>query len=175
MTNFTGQPNPEDERGPNDVAVESNAEGTALSPGGYPLMPPPQDPRLLPTLSDVGKPEVNEAYGGSGIAPEGPVDKEALKEKIIAAFKEIYDPEIPVNIYDLGLIYDIETDDEAKVEVSMTLTAPGCPVAGYLVEQVAQQAGSVEGVQTSHVSLTWDPPWTKYRMTEAAMLELGLL
>lgn len=130
-------------------------------------------PRLLPTVTD--KPEVEEAYGGSGVAPQGPIDKEALRESIVAALKSVYDPEIPVNIYDLGLIYGFEIDDEAKVEISMTLTAPACPVAGMLVQEVAEKVGEVEGVNTSHVELTWDPPWSKDRMTEEAMLELGLL
>jgi FeS assembly SUF system protein len=133
-----------------------------------------EQPRLLPTIPHGDGPDVNEAYGGSGAAPEGPVDKSALHAAIIVALKQVYDPEIPVNIYDLGLIYGFEIDDEANVEISMTLTAPACPVAGMLVQEVAEKVGDVEGVNTSHVSLTWDPPWTKDRMTEEAMLELGL-
>jgi FeS assembly SUF system protein len=118
---------------------------------------------------------VAEAYGGSGAAPEEVVDDETLRERIVAALKEVYDPEIPLNIYDLGLIYGFEIDADRNVEIEMTLTAPGCPVAGMLVEQVAQQVGDVPGVKTSHVELTWDPPWTKDRMSDEAKLELGLL
>lgn len=135
-------------------------------------------PRLLPTLSaldDGGEPAVTEAFGGSGLDPDVEIDHAVLRERIVEALKSVYDPEIPVNIYDLGLIYGFEIDANAKVEISMTLTAPACPVAGALVDEVAQVVGDVDGVRSSHVSLTWDPPWTRDRMTEAAMLELGLL
>jgi FeS assembly SUF system protein len=131
-------------------------------------------PRLLPTV-EVREATVTEAFGGSGLDPHVEVDRDELRERIIDAMKSIYDPEIPVNIYDLGLIYGFEIDEHDKVEITMTLTAPACPVAGILVEQVANVVGDVDGVRSSHVSLTWDPPWTRDRMTEAAMLELGLL
>lgn len=132
-------------------------------------------PRLLPTLADRDEPAVTEAFGGSGLDPDVDVDHSALRESIVAALKSVHDPEIPVNIYDLGLIYGFEIDASSKVEITMTLTAPACPVAGALVDEVAQVVGDVEGVRSSHVTLTWDPPWTRERMTEAAMLELGLL
>ena len=119
--------------------------------------------------------EVTEAYGGSSEAPAAEVDDASLREHIVAALKEVHDPEIPLNIYDLGLIYGFEIDAERNVEISMTLTAPGCPVAGMLVNEVAQKVGDVPGVRTSHVTLTWDPPWTKDRMSDEALLELGLL
>ncbi|MGE0791778.1 MAG: iron-sulfur cluster assembly protein, partial [Sandaracinaceae bacterium] len=129
-------------------------------------------------LSVYGQPEAyagpTEAFGGDGVAPE-PVEEAELRERIVLALKEICDPEIPVNIYDLGLIYGFTIDDEANVEIEMTLTAPACPVAGMLVTQVAREVGNVRGVRTSHVKLTWDPPWTKARMSEEALLELGLL
>ena len=118
---------------------------------------------------------VTEAHGGSGEAPSVEVDVATLREHIVAALKEIHDPEIPLNIYDLGLIYGFEIDEERHVEIAMTLTAPGCPVAGMLVEQVARKVGDVPGVKSSHVELTWDPPWTKDRMSEEALLHLGLL
>ena len=119
--------------------------------------------------------EIREAFGGTGEIPEGPVDKTAIHERVVEALKTIEDPEIPVNIYDLGLIYGVEIDDQAKVEVRMTLTAPACPVAGALVREVATKTGDVEGVSRSHVELTWEPPWSQDRMTEEALLELGLL
>ena len=97
------------------------------------------------------------------------------EEAVIEALKTVYDPEIPVNIYELGLIYGVEVDAEGRAEIRMTLTAPACPVAGALVEEVAEKAGRVEGVSTSHVELVWDPPWTPDNMTEAAKLELGML
>ncbi len=139
---------------------------------------PPKQRKLLSTVQNhavaVEPPDI-EAYGGSGVEPTGPFDKDAMKTFVVATLKCIYDPEIPVNIYDLGLIYDIEVSDEADVEVTMTLTAPGCPVADTIVREVADRVGIVPGVKRSHVQLTWDPPWTKARMSEEAMLELGLL
>ncbi len=114
-----------------------------------------------------------EAYGGSGERPEEPVDRERTRESILEALRTVYDPEIPVNIVELGLIYAVEVSEEGKVEVEMTLTAPGCPVAGQLVEEVAQKAGAVPGVAVSHVRLVWDPPWSPDRMSEEARLELG--
>ncbi len=120
--------------------------------------------------------EPTEAYGGGRLDAEIEAVPEAeLRERIVTALKAIYDPEIPLNIYDLGLIYGFAIDDEQNVEIEMTLTAPACPVAGMLVSQVAREVGNVRGVRTSHVTLTWDPPWTKARMSEEALLELGLL
>ncbi|KTD16601.1 SUF system Fe-S cluster assembly protein [Legionella jordanis] len=99
---------------------------------------------------------------------------EALKEKIVAALKTVFDPEIPVNIYDLGLIYDIAVDEEHNVHLQMTLTTPGCPVAQTFPGTVEQTVNQVEGVNDCTVELVWDPPWTQERMTEAARLELGI-
>ena len=126
-----------------------------------------------PAVADV--PDVDEAVGGSGVAPEGPVDRDALRASVVEALKSIFDPEIPVNVYDLGLIYAIDVRDDAHVEIQMTLTAPACPVAGMIVTEVAQKVGDVPGIKTSHVSLVWDPPWTQDRMSDEAKLELGLL
>lgn len=131
--------------------------------------------RLLPTVRDPDEPEISEAFGGTGEAPKSPVPEPALREAIVEALRSIHDPEIPVNIYDLGLIYGFEIDENYHVEISMTLTAPACPVAGMLVTQVAHRVGEVEGVSRSHVKLTWDPPWTRDRMSEEAQLALGLL
>ena len=135
--------------------------------------------KILPTLQNElpPKPELREivAYGGSGFEPTGALDKEAMHAFVIATLKCIYDPEIPLNIFDLGLIYNVEISDDAVVHVTMTLTAPGCPVADDIVKEVADRVGIVPGVKHSHVEITWDPPWTKDRMSEEAMLELGLL
>jgi FeS assembly SUF system protein len=132
--------------------------------------------RFLPTLDDAApEPSVSEAYGGSGDAPSEPIDAQAVRERLVEALKTIYDPEIPVNIHDLGLIYGLEVDAGGRAEIEMTLTAPGCPVAGWIVEEVARKTGEVEGVSTSHVTLTWEPPWSQDRMTDEAKLELGLL
>ncbi len=97
-----------------------------------------------------------------------------LKDKIITEVKKIYDPEIPVNIYDLGLIYNIEikNDDEAYIE--MTLTSPNCPVAESLPKMVKENINSIEGVKKVELKLVWNPPWTKDMMSEEAKLELNL-
>lgn len=92
---------------------------------------------------------------------------------IIERLKDVYDPEIPVNIYDLGLIYNVDIDHTNKANIIMTLTAPGCPVADVLVEDVRQAALAVEGISEADVELTFDPPWDKSMMSEEARLELG--
>ena len=97
-----------------------------------------------------------------------------LKEKIVSEIKKIYDPEIPVNIYELGLIYKIEIDDTNKVDVEMTLTSPNCPVAESLPKMVKANILTVEGVSDVDLKLVWSPPWTKDKMSEAAKLELNL-
>ncbi|MHA6332331.1 SUF system Fe-S cluster assembly protein [Qipengyuania sp. CAU 1752] len=98
-----------------------------------------------------------------------------LYEAVVSALKEIYDPEIPVNIYDLGLIYGVEVDDEADVTVTMTLTTPHCPVAETMPGEVELRAASVPGVRDAEVNLVWDPPWGPEKMTDEARLELGML
>ena len=118
---------------------------------------------------------VSEAVGGSGEKPSAPIDPAAVEEAVIETLKTIYDPEIPVNIYELGLIYGVDVSDEGHAEIRMTLTAPACPVAGAIVEEVAEKSGRVDGVSTSHVELVWDPPWTPDNMSDAAKLELGML
>lgn len=99
---------------------------------------------------------------------------DALKQRVIEALRRIYDPEIPVNIYDLGLIYNLDIDDQGQVAIRMTLTAPGCPVAQTFPGQVARAVEAVEGVAQCRVELTWDPPWTPARASEAARLQLGI-
>lgn len=98
-----------------------------------------------------------------------------LKEKIIEALKTIYDPEIPVDIFELGLIYEININEKNHVEIVMTLTSPACPVAGSLPQEVEEKTASVEGVEGAHVELIFEPPWDKSMMSEEAMLELGML
>jgi FeS assembly SUF system protein len=98
-----------------------------------------------------------------------------LYEAVVSALKEIYDPEIPVNIYDLGLIYGVEVDDEGSATVIMTLTTPHCPVAESMPGEVELRVASVPGVRDAEVSLVWDPPWGPDKMTDEARLELGML
>ena len=97
-----------------------------------------------------------------------------LKEKIISEIKKIYDPEIPVNIYDLGLIYKIEIDEKNKVSIDMTLTSPNCPVAESLPVDVKDKVKKIEGVSDVDLKLVWNPPWTQDKLSEAAKLELNL-
>ena len=98
-----------------------------------------------------------------------------LVEAVIAALRTVHDPEIPVNIYDLGLIYRIAPDHQGSVEIDMTLTAPGCPVAGEMVGWVQKAVSEVDGVDSVKVNLVFDPPWDKSKMSEDVQLELGLL
>jgi FeS assembly SUF system protein len=98
-----------------------------------------------------------------------------LYEGVVAALKEIYDPEIPVNIYDLGLIYGVEVTDDGHAAVTMTLTTPHCPVAESMPGEVELRVGSVPGVGHAEVNLVWDPPWDPSKMTDEAKLELGML
>ncbi len=98
-----------------------------------------------------------------------------LEERVIAALKECFDPEIPVNIYDLGLIYELNIDEEGVVQVKMTLTAPACPVAGILPGEVQRKVRAVEGVKDAKVELVWEPPWDRDRMSPAALMQLGFM
>ena len=110
--------------------------------------------------------------------PEGVASAEpggALYEEVLAALKDIYDPEIPVNIYDLGLIYDVNVSPDADVAVIMTLTTPHCPVAETMPGEIEMRIGSIPGVRDAQVTVTWDPPWDPAKMSDEARLELGML
>lgn len=98
-----------------------------------------------------------------------------IEEDIVQMLKTVFDPEIPVNIYDLGLIYRVEVDEDNKVEIDMTLTAPNCPAADFMVEDVRQKVESVKGVNSVKVNLVFEPAWERDMMSEEAQLELGLL
>ncbi|MCK0507752.1 SUF system Fe-S cluster assembly protein [Aromatoleum anaerobium] len=114
--------------------------------------------------------------GEKQTAGEGSAPGEALRTDVIAALRTVYDPEIPVNIYDLGLIYGLDIDDASgRVDIRMTLTAPGCPVAATFPGTVEEAVKAVEGVREAHVELVWDPPWSRELMSEIALFELGLL
>jgi FeS assembly SUF system protein len=103
------------------------------------------------------------------------MDTEALKQKVIECLHTIFDPEIPVNIYEMGLIYEVEILPINNVQIVMTLTAPSCPAAQSLPIEVDQKVRLIEGVNDVHVSVTWDPRWDKSMMSEVAQLELGML
>ena len=111
----------------------------------------------------------------TGPSPAAPADAGMLEARINEATAQVYDPEIPVNIYELGLIYNVEIDAAGNVAIEMTLTSPACPVAGTLPGEVETRVREVDGVSDVKVELVWDPPWTPDRMTEAARLELGFM
>lgn len=98
----------------------------------------------------------------------------SLRSRIVEALKTVYDPEIPVNIWEVGLIYEVEVNDEGEARVVMTLTSPTCPVAEILPGEVQEKVEAVEGVTSAHVELTWDPPWDPDMMSDAAKLDLGM-
>lgn len=110
------------------------------------------------------------AHAGAPIDDQKPV---ASKDMVIESLRTVYDPEIPVNIYDLGLIYELDVSDAGAVKVAMTLTAPGCPVAGIMPQMIADAAAGVAGVGEVEVQLVWEPPWDKDMMSEDAKLALG--
>ena len=98
-----------------------------------------------------------------------------MEEKIVKVLKTVYDPEIPVDIYELGLVYKIDVQEDGVVNIDMTLTAPSCPAGDFLLEDVKMKVEGVEGVKQANINLVFEPEWTKERMSEEAMLELGML
>ncbi|MBQ9639768.1 MAG: DUF59 domain-containing protein [Bacteroidales bacterium] len=100
---------------------------------------------------------------------------ETLRDAVIGVLRTIYDPEIPVNIYELGLVYDIDIDTELNVRITMTMTAPDCPEAEYMLRDVREMVGYISGVKSVAVELTFDPPWTPDKLSEATKLDLGML
>jgi len=114
---------------------------------------------------------VDEARGNEGVV----MDKEKIKEQITEKLQTVFDPELPVNIYDLGLIYNIDINDNGYAQITMTLTAPSCPAAQSLPVEVDQKVREVEGVTDANVMITWTPKWDKSMMSEVAALELGFM
>ena len=104
-----------------------------------------------------------------------PEEKKHLEERVIDMLKSVYDPEIPVDIYELGLIYDVVIQEDASVYIKMTLTSPACPVAESLPNEVEQKVAGVQGVKSAKVEITFEPPWDRTMMSEAAQLELGFM
>ncbi|WP_343314811.1 SUF system Fe-S cluster assembly protein [Brucella sp. BE17] len=122
------------------------------------------------TASVVAEVEGNTGFSASTIAQD---ELLRMTDDIIAALKTVYDPEIPADIYELGLIYKIDIEDDRTVKIEMTLTAPGCPVAGEMPGWVENAVGTVEGVSMVEVTMTFDPPWTPDRMSEEAQVAVG--
>ena len=127
-----------------------------------------------PEIAPSAKTSPQNINDDAALASAVPVAEEELVERVIAALKTVYDPEIPVNIYDLGLIYKVEIND-AFAYIDMTLTAPGCPVAATFPGIVEQTVALVEGINGAAVELVWEPPWAQELISEAARLELGLI
>lgn len=123
-----------------------------------------------PIAPDPNAPEASPESAPSP-APAG----ETVHDRVVRMLTTIFDPEIPVNIYEMGLVYGLDVNEDGDVVIQMTLTSPTCPVAESLPPEVEAKVGSVEGVRTVKVELTWEPPWTPERMSEAAKLELGYL
>lgn len=111
----------------------------------------------------------------SNLDPTRFVELKLIEGKVIEALREVYDPEIPLNIYELGLIYDVKVEPDRSVHIKMTLTAPACPVAGSLPGEVERKVEAIPEVKSADVELVWDPPWSRDRMSEAALLQLGML
>jgi FeS assembly SUF system protein len=129
----------------------------------------------IPVAPDQPQPDPNpESPAGRAPIKPDPLTTLALKPLIVEALSTIYDPEIPVNIYDLGLIYDVLVDEGSNVEIRMTLTAPGCPAAQTLPGEVQRKVAAVPGVAAAWVELVWEPPWDRDRMSETAKLQLGM-
>jgi FeS assembly SUF system protein len=142
----------------------SQAQVTAAAAAVAPPQPPP------PAAAAEAPPAAVPAPA----AHSDTIARKLLEGRVIETIRSIYDPEIPVNIYDLGLIYEIHVDETSAVKVKMTLTAPACPVAGTLPGEVETKIESIPEVRTADVELVWDPPWDRSRMSEAAMLTLGM-
>lgn len=134
----------------------------------------PERPQYTPT-GTTPEPTPDQSPPPTGVEGEAEGQAETLKDKAIAAICQVFDPEIPVNIYELGLIYSVETTADDDVNVVMTLTSPMCPVAESLPIDVEMNIRGVDGVRDVHVELTWDPPWDPGLMSEAAKLELGFM
>ncbi len=126
----------------------------------------------------IPSPEAPTAESNSAALPASEtrsVDRDAMRVRIVEVMQTVFDPEIPVNIYELGMVYDIVVDDAANAVVTMTLTSPMCPVAGSLPGEVEAKVAAVAGLASARVDLVWEPAWTPERMSEAAKLQLGMM
>lgn len=131
------------------------------------------NPEQNPETTEAGAGEEQSGFTDLTEPREG--EPEGLRQRIVDALRTCFDPEIPVNIYELGLIYDLRISPDAKVEVDMTLTSPACPVAGSLPGEVEAKVRGVEGVDDARVELTWEPTWSPAKMSEVAKLELNMM
>ncbi len=155
----------------NDVPPPKAASGSAGAP--EPAAPASASSFDTSALTEPPPAETGAAANEKPVQAD-PVRTLELTPKIVEQLSTVFDPEIPVNIYELGLIYDVAVEADGLAVISMTLTAPGCPAAVTLPAEVQGKVKSVEGVSDARVDLVWEPPWTKDRMTEAAKLQLGI-
>ncbi len=167
------------------AATKTTATGTVIPSHVDGSAPPPQAPQAESSLFDTSALTDPGPAASSGAEPEPPSEAVAavaadpvrtleLKPQIVEQLATVYDPEIPVNIYELGLIYDIAVSKDGVAVIEMTLTAPGCPAAVTLPAEVQGKVKSIEGVTKARVDLVWEPPWDKDRMSDAAKLQLGI-
>jgi FeS assembly SUF system protein len=172
LNKLTGRGTPEAEMpvGSPTAAAVSPAAASAAATDPIAPVPPPPDLNVEALIAPS-------PAAAAAAVPFGPVDAartEALREPIVEAISTVFDPEIPVNIYELGLIYKIEADAESRVHVDMTLTSPACPSAQQLPSEVRYKVKAVAGVTDCTVEVVWEPPWTKDMMSETAKLTLGM-
>lgn len=147
------------------------AAAAAVEPAPEPVLPPDLN---VDALLAPPAPAASASGGQPEIGPADPAQTDALKPAIVEAISTVFDPEIPVNIYELGLIYEVIVDTDRRVGVRMTLTSPACPSAQQLPSEVRYKVKALEGVTDCAVDIVWEPPWTKEMMSEAAKLSLGL-
>jgi FeS assembly SUF system protein len=166
-------------KGRTRAAAPTSAEAPSPRPieaPGAPAAPGPAVPDR-PAAWDFGalhSPPPETPRDGVEVGRADPARTAELKPRVVEALSTIFEPEIPVNIYELGLIYDVRVDDQARVAVTMTLTSPACPSAQQLPSEARWKVKAVPGVADAHVEVVWEPPWTKDRMSDAAKLALGL-
>jgi FeS assembly SUF system protein len=158
------------------VADEPRPAPEVTASPGWEMPPPEQEPELPPAseidTSALTAP-VAPASSQPAVGPPDPAITAEMQGKIVEVLKTVYDPEIPVDIYELGLIYDIGVDAERRAHVKMTLTSPACPSAQQIPSEVRYKVKSVPGISDAAVEIVWEPPWDKDRMSEAAKLQLG--
>ena len=135
----------------------------------------PTPPRARLPESVARKRDYLAGFLAGDTEPQPPADDSELRDRVIDALKSVYDPEIPVDIYELGLIYDIQISEDADAVITMTLTTPHCPVAESLPQEVELRVLSVPGIRDAEVKVVWDPPWDPSQMSDEARLELGML
>jgi FeS assembly SUF system protein len=129
----------------------------------------------VPATAEMSAPAREETAPAPAGDPTRFVEQKLIEGKVIEALRQVYDPEIPIDIYELGLIYEVKVEPDHSVKIKMTLTAPACPVAGSLPGEVEQKVEAIPEVKSADVELVWDPPWSRDRMSEAALLQLGML